>query len=98
MRQGTPQTGCRPVAGTTQTDNHSHTQRIANEMNATKCTSLDCGCGPREREPTQTWEDHANSTQKGLGHMVDLKLLAVRGVRILHWPVCGPDLLPTENM
>lgn len=67
-------------------------------MNATKCTSLDCGCGPREREPTQTWEDHANSTQKGLGHMVDLKLLAVRGVRILHWPVCGPDLLPTENM
>lgn len=51
-----------------------------------------------EREPTQTWEDHANSTQNGLGHMVDLKLLAVRGVRRLHWPVCGPDLFPTENM
>lgn len=49
----------------TNTHSHSHTSKgnLESAINLT-CTSLDCGKKPEySGEPTQTWWEHANSTQ-----------------------------------
>ncbi|XP_077366632.1 DNA-binding protein RFX6 isoform X2 [Festucalex cinctus] len=69
-RRGTPWTGCQPIAGHTETNNHPHSQAHLGTIRSTQLTCHAClwnvgGDRSTLRRPTRARGEHANSTQEG---------------------------------